>query len=210
MNKEVVRNIFIGICCSAIVGMASLAFVQYTRLSKIQYQREVQKEVMDSLSNEIAGIEKSMKHYQEEKASFAAQLFDERDVPAFIDEVSKYAKQLSVSVVDVTKQPFQQMQVPKDITNAGNDNHNLNRVNAENIRGSEVKQNLTVSAMVIQFRIKGKFASVVQFFEYVQDYKHLLTIVNAEMQSTAEYPLLDCQLTIRIYALKTLVELIEK
>jgi Tfp pilus assembly protein PilO len=100
--------------------------------------------------------------------------------------------------------------IPKEIEDSRYANVSLNNQIADQQKQEEIKQALTLSAMPIQVRVKGGFASFVQFLDHLQDYKQLLNIANVEIQSTTDYPLLDCQFTIRIYSLKTLAELKRK
>lgn len=210
MNRETLRNLFIGICCLIIIGLGYFAFIQYTQLTKVQYQWEAEKQNLVNLKAEIEGIERSIERYKQEKVDFEQLLFNERDVPAFLDEISKYAKQASMTIIDMKTQQFHQVYVPKEIQDSRYANMNVNTPNADQQRQEELKQAMTISAMPIQVRVKGGFASFVEFLDHLQDYKQLLNIANVEIQSTTDYPILDCQFTIRIYSLKTLAELKRK
>ncbi len=193
-----------------ILSLGYSVFMQYTQLTKVQYQWEAEKQNLISLKTEIAGIEKSIERYEKEKEDFSKLLFNERDVPAFLDDISKYAKEASVTIIDMKTQQFYQVDVPKEIVDARYANQGLNNQIADQQKQEEIKQALTLSAMPIQVRVKGGFASFVQFLDHLQDYTQLLNIANVEIQTTSEYPLLDCQFTIRIYSLKTLEELKRK
>lgn len=210
MSKKNIRAVFVLISVLIIGGMSYFVFKQYTDLTKIRYQREAEKQNLISLKSEIAGIEQSIQRYKNEKDEFAKLLFNERDVPAFLDEISKYAKDSSMMIVDMKTQQFHQVAVPQEMQEMRHANTSLNKQLADQQKQDELKQALTISAMPIQVRVKGGFASFVQFLDHLQDYKQLLNIANVEIQTTNEYPLLDCQFTIRIYSLKTLTDLKRK
>lgn len=210
MSRNNVRNVFIMVCTLTIGGFGYVLFNQYTELGQVQFQFEAEKQNLNNLRSEIASIEESIGRYKKEKEDFSKLLFNERDVPAFLDEISKYAKDASTMIIDMKTQQFHRVAVPKEVEDVRHANTSLNKQLADQQRQNELKQALTLSAMPIQVKVKAGFSSFVQFLDRLQDYKQLLNIANVEIQTTPQYPLLDCQFTIRIYSLKTLEELKRK
>ena len=131
-------------------------------------------------------------------------------MPAFLDQIAQYAKQAQISIVDMKTQQFFQVQVPRDIQDSARIDQRLaQQVDAQK-KADEEKLVQTLSAMPIQMRVKGTYASLVRFLDHLQEYKQLINVANVEIRAGNEYPLLDCEFVIRIYALKTMEELQRK
>lgn len=207
MSKRIIRNFFLFLIVASVIGLAALAVTRRAALAEIQREFNDEQKRFSALKAEIAQIESELARYEREKDDFAKMLFDERDVPAFLDEIAKYAKKSSVNIIDMKTQRFHQVRVPKDVADVRHANKNLDRQITEQQKRDEMTRAFTLSAMPIQIKIKGTFASFVQFLDQLQDYKQLLNIANVEIQTSKDYPVLECQFTIRIYSLKTLAEL---
>jgi len=207
MNKRNVKTFCIVLCVLVIVGLAALTVSQYNAYREVKERWDEEQQKLVDLKNEIAQIEKSITAYKREQAEFEKLLFNERDVPAFLDEISKYAKMASMNIIDMKTQQFYQVQIPAELKEAGSTNKNLNAQMTEQEKRNELERTYTLAAMPIKIKVKGSFASFVQFLDRLQEYTQLLNIANVEIHTTREYPILDCQFTIRIYSLKTLGEL---
>ena len=204
MSKETIRNIFISICCSAIAGLAIFYIVQNNQLHSLQQQRENLKSGLINLRNYIAQTNESIEWYQKEQEDLSKFFLKEEDAPAFLEKITNYAKQASVAVVDAKIQSFYQVNVPKKKEDAVYIKHELNDPHEE--KQDALKKALTLTAMPVEVRTKGKFASLVKFIDFLQGDQPFSNIVRLEIKSTAAYPLLDCQMTVCIYSLKTLAD----
>lgn len=207
MKKQTIKRIAVTVCLLVLVGLVAMLVGLYSNYSAARLDWETEKQSLADLKNEIAMIKLSIEDYKKEQEDFKKSLFQERDVPAFLDEISKYAKQASMSIVDMKTQRFYQVQVPQDIEDVRKRNKGLDAQVAAEERRQQMAQELTLAAMPIQIKVKGSFASFVEFINQLQDYQQLLNITNVEINSTSEYPVLDCQFTLQIYSLKTLEEM---
>ena len=207
LNKNNIRNILIASGIFGVIGFSSVLVSQYSAFKSVHAQWMDEKSKMGDLKNEIVQIKKFIESYNQEKAEFAKLLFEERDVPAFLDEIAKFAKQSSINIIDMKTQQFYQVQVPQKAKDAPQADNSSDAANAQPKSKEELERALTLSAMPIQIKVKGTFPNFVQFLDHLQEYKQLLNIANVEIQTSQEYPMLDCQFMIRIYSLKTLGEL---
>jgi hypothetical protein len=163
---------------------------------------EIEEARLAKVTSEIAEIKASIEDFQKEKAEFAALLFDERDVPAFLDQVSTFAQQASVGIVDMKTKIFRPVVVPKDLAEESKNSRNLSKQVEAQKKHDDMMKAMTLSAMPIHIRVKGTFASFVQFLDYFQEYKQLVNINNVEIKA-ADYPMLESEFIIHIYALQT-------
>lgn len=204
MSKEAIRNIFIGICCSVILGLVIFYTVQNNQLYSLQQQKENLKSDLVNLRNYIAQTNESIEWYQKEQEDLAKFFVKEQDAPAFLEKITNYAKQASVMVADAKIQPFYQVNVKKNEEDALYIQRELN--NPDEKKKDALKKALTLTAMPVEVRAKGRFTALVKFIDLLQDNQPFLNVVRLEIKSTAEYPLLDCQMTVCIYSLKTLAD----
>lgn len=207
MKKQTIKKFSLTMCLLVLAGLIALLVGQHAAYNTMNMDWMAEKQRMVDLKNEIAQIEQSIENYKKEQVDFQKSLFQERDVPAFLDEISKYAKLASLNIIDMKTQHFYQVQVPKDLENVRNRSKNLDAQLSEEAKRQEMEQTLTLAAMPIQIKLKGSFASFVDFINRLQAYGQLLNITNVEIQTTSAYPLLDCQFTLQIYSLKTLWEM---
>ncbi|MBL8013894.1 MAG: type 4a pilus biogenesis protein PilO [Candidatus Omnitrophica bacterium] len=207
MKKQTIKRIAISICMLVLIGLVALLIGLYSNYSAARLDWEAEKQSLANLRSEIAMIKQSIEDYKKEQEDFKKSLFQERDVPAFLDEISKYAKKASMGIVDMKTQRFYQVQVPQEVEEVRKRNKSLDAQVAAEERRQQMATELTLAAMPIQIKVKGSFASFVEFINQLQDYEQLLNITNVEINTTSEYPVLDCQFTLQIYSLKTLEEM---
>ena len=133
-------------------------------------------------------------------------LFDERDIPAFLDEVSKNAKQEDVRIVSMRTKKFHQVKLPKDVEKKRK--HMMaknNKKKEEELKKLEQLESIvTLSALPISIKLKGTFASLVKFLNRLEGHKQLTNISDVEISRGREYPDIECKFVLRIYSLKSL------
>ncbi len=196
----------------AIVLGGVLSLLNYQKYDKANKELVSQKKELASLIVEIEETRRKLAQYDQEKTEFAKVMFSERDVPAFLDSISQFAAQDNVQIVNMKTQNFQQVIVPKEISeNMMGYRLNSNReANDAAIRQQNIERIMTLSAMPIQIRIKGEFESLLSFFSQLESYKQLLSISRMKINSQQDYPILDCDFTVKIYSLMNLKDLSQR
>ena len=211
MNNKLLQNILATILM--IVTLILLAFVicNYLDYSKQQKRYDEELAALEMAKKQIADLQQSIAFYEREKESFSQMLFNERDVPAFLDQISETAKQSAVNIIDMRTKHFQAVKVPEEISSSKVGSQSRKKgANQEQIDNkAQVKKILTLAAMPIDIKIEGEFTSLVDFLGKLEQNKQLLTITNVEINTTRDYPILDCKFTLKIYSLKNLAELTE-
>jgi Tfp pilus assembly protein PilO len=170
--------------------------------------RRIQKR---QLIADISRVKISIDQYQKEIDQVQPYLFKERDVPAFLDNISEFAKKSSVTVIDMTTQRFQEVILPKDETASAASEQRRRKFGNDTLdkksREEEEQDVITFAAMPIQIKISGTFESLVDFLFALDGYKQLITLGNVEIGVGNNYPVLECNFLLKIYSLKTLREL---
>ncbi len=161
------------------------------------------------LQKDVELAKLSIESYKKEQEEFKGLLFEERDVPAFLDGISNSAEKSSVYVLEMKSQQFSEVTVPKTMQNS-----NKNSKRARVYDGFEepiikdpkeqINEVLTLAAMPIRIKIQGSFESIVNFLYSIENYRQLLTVSNVEISSGNQYPQLTCEFMFRIYSLKRL------
>ena len=202
MSKKKLRISFIILCVVFLAGLGAFAYIQYDQLSQVQWQASAQKESMVKLKTDIARLEKSVEWYQKEQNDYFKFFLKQEDVSRYIKDISAYAQQSSITVVDIKPLPHYPMNLPRDMADPQEGKFSLNRKPAQSIHNDESGKGLELSAVPIDLHIKGDFASLVRFLNHLQDQNQRLHIVKLNIQRIAEYPVLDCQVTVRLFGLK--------
>ena len=208
MEKKKIKVIGIGICVLAVLGTGcwtcfNIAALMETRREWIQKAHELVK-----AKNEVAQIERLLNFYKKEKSEFQEYLFQEKDIPGFLDGLAGFAQNAGISIVDMKTNKFQEVKVPEAMKESQSE---LAKRRAERsdepLSKNEMNRMLTLAALPINFKIQGTYQAVIEFYRYLENFKQLISISNVEIASTTKYPALECAFTLKIYSLKTLEEL---
>jgi hypothetical protein len=214
-----IKNVKVGalvICLIFAVGLNALAIWQYVSYTEIEKELSVEKDSLYKLKEDIEKTKDEIDLYEREKEEFAEYLFDERDVPAFLDEISKLAKKDDVNIVDMKSQRFLRVDVASRIAQTRTDQPIRNRnqtegdMTAAQRKEIEIKNILTLASMSTLVQVKGTFNALVRFLRDLHNYEQLVSIIDIEISNLREYPQLNCRFTIKIYSLTSLEELKNK
>jgi Tfp pilus assembly protein PilO len=167
-----------------------------------------QKNHFEKLSKDIEQTRHSIDKMRKEQDEFKTMLFDERDVPTFLDGISSSAAKSSVHVLEIKTQQFSRVVIPKDLVETSSKLAQLKSAedpdgtNSTITKAQELTQLLTLAAMPIRIKVHGTFNSIVSFLNSIEGYRQLLTISNVEIAAQRDYPQLTCEFTLSIYSLK--------
>ncbi len=186
-------------------GLALWNYYSYLKEEKV-LKREKQQLMV--LRENIAQAKNDLQDFEAEKKRLEGVLFNERDIPTFLDEVSKNAKQESVHIVSMRTKRFHQVQLPKDVKKRRN--HVLNSKNKNKDEAlkkiEKLERIVTLSALPIDIKLKGKFSSLVGFLNRLEAHKQLTNVSDVQIDRGRDYPQIECRFTLRIYSLKSLSE----
>lgn len=208
LNKT--HLLFMAIAVIALIGLGVLALQSYTAAAEAMSTLTTKKDRLVQLKKELDETKQSIDTLKKEQAEFKGLLFDERDVPAFLDGISASAAKSSVYVMEMQSQQFSEVTVPKHVVDT---NGKLKRMKASETDEAEVDPNskealeemLTLASMPINFKIRGDYQAIVNFMNSIENYRQLLNVSNVEISSgSTNYPFLTCQFTLKIYSLKKL------
>lgn len=183
---------------SSLLGVRNLWITKTHEISKIK--------------REVAEIEEMLNTYKKERREFQTYLFQEKDIPGFLDGLSGFAQSAGINIVDMKTSRFQEVRVPEEIQDGQSVlmKKKLNDSNPE-ITKKEMGRMLTLASMPINIKISGPYGSIVNFYRHLENFKQLISIGNIEIAAANNaYPNLQCDFTLKIYSLKTLDELKDK
>lgn len=211
MTKKRIKQIFTIFTIFVVIGLVAYLghnFKQYMAAKEVLTEK---KSELAAVQTEIAEIKQAIAKYENEKAEFEAYLFKEQDIPAFLDDISKKAKNTEVNVKDMKTKSFRAVRprVPGGNQAQSRVQNNQRRTaqQQKKLEEEELRNRLTLAAMPINMKIEGEFEALLKFFNSMEDIEQLITISNVEIVSKKEYPQLSCKYTLKIYSLKTLSEI---
>jgi len=210
MDPKKIKKTVIFVCVIFTVALSALAYRQYIDYVRLKEKEKAQQDELVAVKAEIRQIEESLKLYEKEKEDFQQYLFSERDVPAFLEEISKHAQQSVVNVVDMKTRKFQEVKVPEDLTAQSKMGKKQKSQTQAQDSKADVNRVFTLAAMSITVKVEGVYSALIKFLGALEEYKQLITISNLEIVSGRYYPTLQCGFTLKIYSLKTLEELQQK
>lgn len=205
-NRPFLRNSLFLLAFVILAALVVRTFQVYHEMLVAKANYEKQAQLKPLLKQEIYEIKMSIERYRKERDQFAAYLFIDQDIPTFLDEISKNAKEDQVSLLEMKTQRFAQVKVDNAVM--GEEWQEKRKKDPNDPQSpEELRGILTLSAMPINIRVQGEFESLVRFLDRMQDYKQMVNVSNVEIRPTQNYPLLNCSFTLSIYSLKTIAEL---
>lgn len=212
MEKKKIKSIVIAICAVAVVAVG---FLTYQSISSLMTTRKewIQKtHQLVKVKKEVGEIERLLNFYRKEKKEFEGYLFQEKDIPGFLDGLSGFAQTAGINIIDMKTNKFQEVKVPDSMKESQSELAKRQQDKLTNGKDKEMSKEqmnrmLTLAAMPINFKIQGNYNSLVEFYRHMENFKQLVNISNIEIVTTPKYPTLECAFTLKLYSLKTLEEL---
>ncbi len=207
---ETIRNILIAVYLVFVLALAAWCLQGYHAAKQALATLEGQKTLLARLNTEIENTHRSVNSLKAEQEEFKQLLFSDRDVPAFLDSLSRSAAKDGVHIIDMKTQRFSQLTVPKDLA-AASSGERLRAYEEDDQPKKdpkvEFKNMLTLAAMPIHIKIQGKFGAIVHFLSSVESERQLLTVSNVEIDRNTDYPQLSCDFILKIYSLELLKDI---
>ena len=209
MNKQRIKIIFTSLTVltlAALIGISVYNVRLYITAKEDFEQKQADMEVVEE---EIRLIKAKIARYAKEKEEFEEVLFQEQDIPAFLDDISRMAQEANVSITNMKTRAFREVQTAENVSKKANSSQNRKKTAAqrERDRKRQVEKIITLAAMPINMKIEGEFESLLKFFDTMEDFTQLVTVSNVEIVAGREYPTLNCEYTLKIYSLKQLSEI---
>ena len=210
-----VKMIAIFVCFALIVLFAAVGVNAYLTYRQALEQKDLKATELAEVKTQIRDLKETFELFEKERKEFEGMLFSEKDVPAFLDGISKFAEKSNVNVIDMKTMRFQEVRYPgdeEDVRALHSRLRKAQKVSTEKVpTAAEVKAKVekifTLAAMPISFQVQGTYADFIKFLGHLEDFQQLLTISNVEIGTTRDYPVLKCAFTLKIYSFKTLEEL---
>ncbi|MCA9407979.1 MAG: type 4a pilus biogenesis protein PilO [Candidatus Omnitrophica bacterium] len=208
MKPQEIKKIAFSVCILLTIGFAALAIYNYKEYLETDQNYQNQKVKLNETLDEIEEIKELLERYDQEKEEFSQYLFEERDIPGFLDTISQYAKEADINVVDMKTKRFQKVVLP-DTVEKKNQYMAKKKSSVEEKQEEQerMKRIWTLAAMPIDVEIDGAFDAIGNFFSKLEENKQLINVSNLEINRNKKYPELESQFTIKIYSLKTLEDL---
>lgn len=184
-------------------GLGLWSYWSYVSMEKVL---KAEKNALFELKQEVVLTKSQLEAFEDEKKRFEAVLFNERDIPAFLDEISNNAKEENVQILSMRTKKFHQVKLPEDVEKKRK--HMMAKSskqktdNEEKIK--ELKRVVTLSALPIAIKIKGPFPDLTQFLNRLEAHKQLTNISEVEIERGREYPDIECEFILRIFSLQSL------
>lgn len=204
------KNIAISVCVAAIAVFAGIGVNAYLTYEEVREQKALKETELAEVKAQIQDLKETFEMFEREREEFEGMLFSEKDVPAFLDGISKFAEKASVSVMDMKTMRFQEVRYPGDegtVRDLHSRQNKTGKKEAEDDPKVKAEKIFTLAAMPISFKVEGTYSDFIRFLGHLEDFKQLLTISNVEIATDKNYPILKCAFTLKIYSFKTLEEL---
>ncbi len=199
LSSQQIKFIGIFISVAAVICFVSLAgynYFNYSQLLKELKQKQMQEA---ELKQQAQNLNELLRHYKEERERFEKVLFTQEDIATFLQELGEFAKESKVKIVDMKAQKFENVKPPEELKGTVKAKPDPAKKNKEQEAGP------TLSSMPIKLSVEGSFVRIVGFLLSLEKYRQLLTVSNLELKR-ANYPLLNCSFTLRLYTLRQLEE----
>lgn len=211
MTKQKIKHSFVFASIVIVCALISISINNGREYFDAKNRFELKQNELKQVQDEVVQIKNKIALYEQEKKEFEEYLFKEQDIPAFLDDISRMAKETSVNITDMKTKSFSAVQSAASLeTNRAKARVIQNKKNKQQEQLSEekqLKQMLTLAAMPINMKIEGEFEALLKFFNSIEGFKQLVTVNEVDIVAGKEYPVLKCEYTLKIYSLKTLSEI---
>jgi len=211
MDQRKISRITISVCVAVVIAIGYWTFLNVSDLLKVRNQWIAKSHEVMKVKSDVAEIERLMSFYRKEKTEFQRYLFQEKDIPGFLDGLSGFALSAGINIVDMKTSKFQAVKVPEALEDSQSElaRRKMNQsLNEQQLTKDEMSRMLTLAAMPITIKINGPYESLVNFYRHLEGFKQLISIGNIDIAAVNNaYPTLQCDFTLKIYSLKTLEEL---
>lgn len=187
--------ILIGLLFTLLLGF--FAYYEFSAYLKVKKKIKARQLYLSRLEEDLKNFNSFIKKYEEEKTRFAKLLFKKRDIPAFLEKVSLFAKKSKVKVVSLKTGRFSQVKVKEEEMGS------LSKLAKKRLglKKKEEEKKVVLSYLPINVRIEGNFSSIINFLTFLEGYRQLLTLTDVKIKRK-NYPVLDCSFVLKIYSLK--------
>ena len=202
--KIAVLVIFVSVVIFSVWGLNS-----YLIYSKEFKNFETEKAKLVSANENIERLNLLLNKLENEREEFEEYLFEEKDIPGFLDGISNSANETNVQIVDIKTKKYRHVKtvLPDGSQGRLKRKRELNKQQEAQRKKDVLENALNLAALPIDFKIKGTFSSLMRFLSSLQNFKQLVTITNIRIGRKREYPVLECDFILQIYSFKTLQEL---
>lgn len=209
MNKKRINQVFISVTVITVLTLIGITVYNvrlYTRAKQDYAQKEYK---LGAVEEEIRLIKAKIARYEQEKSEFEAALFQEQDIPAFLDDISQMAQDSKVNITNMKTKSFREVKSSPEVNTAKTRymSRKKTQLQQERDKKRQLEKILTLAAMPIDMKVEGEFRALLDFFDTLEDFQQLVTVSNVEIVAGREYPTLKCEYTLKIYSLKKLSEI---
>ncbi len=186
-NKGINETAYIS-CGVIVILLMLIPFANLYGLMKVEKTLKNEEARLEVLQKNVRMLTTSKKRLIKEKEEFSELLFQDRDIPDFLDDISQMSRNLNLNILDMKTKDFY------IITPEEEDDGSQNKT-------EETVQEV-LSALPIDIKVTGPFTSIVQLFDEIENYRQITNIKNIRIRNIKKYPTLECFFTIVIYSLK--------
>jgi len=129
MTRKVIRYFSIMVCLVFLAILGVLVGREYIDYWESKQALEVKTIHLREIEREVVQIQRDLDKYELEKTGFRELLFEEKDVPAFLDGISLYADKSAVNIQDMKTQRFREVSTSRDSRSIANKRRSKNRKN---------------------------------------------------------------------------------
>jgi len=197
LEPKQIKTLFIlvGMIFTLLLGF--LTYYEFSAYLKVKKKIKTRQLYLSRLEEDLKNLEFFIKKYEKERAHFAKLLFKKRDIPAFLEKVSFFAKKSKVKVISLKTGKFSQVKVSEEMVSLPK----LTKKRLGLKKKEEKEKKVVLSCLPINVRIEGNFSSIINFLTFLEGYRQLLTLTDVKIKRK-NYPVLDCSFVLKIYSLK--------
>src|SRR3989338_5507720 len=115
MEKNKIRTIVVVICAAASLAIGLLTYSNISSLLTTRREWIQKTHQLVKIKNDVAEIERLLNFYKKEKREFEGYLFQEKDIPGFLDGLSGFAQNAGINIIDMKTSKFQEVEVPESV-----------------------------------------------------------------------------------------------
>ncbi len=196
LEPKQIKTLFvlIGLFFTFLLGF--FTYYEFSIYLKVKKKIKTRQFYLSRLEEDLKNFKSFIKKYEEEKARFAKLLLKKRDIPAFLEKVSLFAKKSKVKVVSLKTGRFSQVKVSKEMGSLPD----LTKKRL-GLKKKEKEEKVVLSYLPIKVHVEGNFSSIINFLTFLEGYRQLLTLTDVKIKRK-DYPVLDCRFVLKIYSLK--------
>lgn len=194
LSPQLPKIISICVCVLITLILFVVIIVFNSEYTKAKGNIDLKENQFKNLEKDVKSLNTFLARYKKDIGRFEEILFADRDIPLFLENISRASKEFQIRIVAIRALNLKMVE---------NDDNPASTRQQRVSNEKKEEDMLYLASTPFNITIIGKFRDIVNFLLSIEKYRQLLSLSNVEVKVDS-YPALKCSFRLDLYSLKTL------